>query len=114
MSNLRKLIDEWVDERHPDQEILLADGFEEAFVGVAYQFDKPVAVFDRERCIFILSRTMSPEEAEEYFQFNVEGAYVGPNTPAFLDKFHRFATREEALAQFERIRKNSTRNKKNE
>ena len=114
MSNLRKLIDEWVDERHPDQEILLADGFEEAFVGVAYQFDKPVAVFDREKCINILSKDMTPEEAEEYFQFNVEGAYVGPNTPAFLDKFHRFATREEALAQYERLKKNSTRNKKNE
>jgi hypothetical protein len=115
MSNLRNLIDEWVDERHPDQEILLAEGFEEAFVGVAYQFDKPVAVFDREKCITILSKDMSPEEAEEYFQFNVEGAYVGPNTPAFLDKFHIFATKEEAwVAQFEKISKNSTRNKKNE
>jgi hypothetical protein len=115
MSNLRNLIDVWVDERHPDQEILLAEGFEEAFVGVAYQFDKPVAVFDREKCITILSKDMSPEEAEEYFQFNVEGAYVGPNTPAFLDKFHSFATKEEAwVAQFEKISKNSTRNKKNE
>ena len=114
MSKLKKLIDEWVDERHPDQEILLADGFEEAFVGVAYQFDKPVAVFDREKCINILARDMSLEEAEEYFQFNVEGAYVGPNTPAFLDKFHRLATKEEALEQYDKIKKNSTRNKKNE
>jgi len=27
---------------------------------------------------------MSHDEAEEYFQFNVEGAYVGKNTPAFI------------------------------
>jgi hypothetical protein len=112
MNKLKEHIDEWVAERHPEQDILLADGFEEAFIGVAYQFDKPMAVFDRERCISILSKTMSPEEAEEYFQFNVEGAYVGPNTPAFLDRFHRFATREEALAQYERIRKNSKRHSK--
>ena len=110
-STLKKSIDEWVDERHPDQEILLADGFEEAFIGVAYQFDKPVAVFDRARCINILARDMSQEEAEEYFQFNVEGAYVGPSTPAFLDRFHRLVTRKEALEQYEKIKKNSSRNK---
>lgn len=86
--NLKKEIDAWLEERHPDQEFLLADGFEEAFVGVAYQFDKPLAVFDREKCIKILSRDMSHEEAEEYFQFNVEAAYVGPNTPMFLDQYN--------------------------
>jgi hypothetical protein len=26
---------------------------------------------------------MSQEEAEEYFSFNVEGAWVGENTPLF-------------------------------
>jgi hypothetical protein len=87
MSKLKKLIDDWVDEHHPDQELLLADGFEEAFIGVAYQFDKALALFDREKCIEILERDMSREEAEEYFEFNVAGAYIGPYTPAFLDKF---------------------------
>jgi hypothetical protein len=28
---------------------------------------------------------MSEEEAEEYFQYNVEGAWVGENTPIFLE-----------------------------
>tara|TARA_R100001510_G_C7582198_1_gene154778 strand:+ start:286 stop:429 length:144 start_codon:yes stop_codon:yes gene_type:complete len=28
---------------------------------------------------------MDFEEAVEYFDFNVESAYVGPNTPVFLD-----------------------------
>lgn len=84
---LRKAIDSWVSENHPDQDILLADGFEEAFMGIAYQFDKPIALFDKEKCIAILARDMSREEAEEYFSFNVEGAYVGPQTPAFFEKF---------------------------
>jgi hypothetical protein len=30
---------------------------------------------------------MDEEEAEEYFQFNVEGAWVGKNTPIFLECF---------------------------
>jgi hypothetical protein len=27
---------------------------------------------------------MTEEDAEEYFEFNVQGAYVGPFTPLFL------------------------------
>ena len=88
MKTLRDKIDEWADEQHPDEEILIADGFEEAFIGVAYQFGSPIAIFDRAKCIEILERDMSKEEAEEYFQFNVEGAYVGKNTPAFLELFN--------------------------
>lgn len=67
-----------------DQEIQLADGFEDAFVGIATQFNRTFAVYDRVKCIEILAKDMSHDEAEEYFQFNVEGAYVGENTPAFI------------------------------
>ena len=51
-----------------DEEILLADGFEKAFVGIARQFGKPFAVYDRAMCIAILfDQGMSLDEAEEYF-----------------------------------------------
>jgi hypothetical protein len=72
-----------------DEEITLADGFEDAFLGIARQFGKPFALYDREKCIDILVNRdgMSHEEAEEYFQFNVEGAWVGESTPAYLEKF---------------------------
>jgi len=87
MNSLREKIDNWVGEFYPDSEILIADGFEEAFVGVAVQFDKPLAIFDRQKCIEILMRDMSEDEAYEYFEFNVSGAYVGENTPAFMEFF---------------------------
>jgi len=70
-----------------DNEILLADGFEDAYMGIATQFTKPpLAVYNRNKCIDILMNRdgMSEDEAEEYFQFNVEGAWVGDNTPMFL------------------------------
>lgn len=67
-----------------DQEIQLADGYEDAFVGIATQFNRTFAVYDRSKCIDILTKEMSHDEAEEYFQFNVEGAWVGENTPAFI------------------------------
>ena len=68
-----------------EETILLADGFEEAFVGIARQFGEPIAIYDRAKCIQILSENMSWADAEEYFAFNVEGAYVGENTPGFLE-----------------------------
>lgn len=67
-----------------DEQILLADGFEDAFLGIGRQFNRVFAVYDRSKCIDILSKDMPYDEAEEYFQFNVEGAYVGENTPAFM------------------------------
>tara|TARA_R110000764_G_scaffold8665_1_gene28721 strand:- start:3364 stop:3636 length:273 start_codon:yes stop_codon:yes gene_type:complete len=72
-----------------EEGLLMADGFEDAFVGVGRQFTKPVAVYDREKCIEVLVARdgMSMEEAEEYFEYNVQGAYVGEDTPIFMEKF---------------------------
>jgi hypothetical protein len=66
---------------------LLADGFEEALIGLGHRFTYAVAVYDRQKCLDILMARdgMTGEEAEEYFSFNVEGAYVGEQTPVFLD-----------------------------
>lgn len=69
------------------ENIMIVNGFEEAFLGYATQFNTTFAVYDREKCIDILSREMSYDEAVEYFEFNVQGAYVGENTPAFLSNF---------------------------
>jgi hypothetical protein len=89
MNEASKKINDWLDENYPDVEFLLADGFEEAFVGVASQFTSLVTVFDKQKCIEILMRDMSEEEAHEYFDFNVAGAYVGESTPMFIDLYNR-------------------------
>jgi len=79
---LNSVIEEMLGE---DENIQLADGFENAFLGISRQFyNKPIAVYDREKCIEILMEDMSEEEAEEYFEFNVQGSYVGETTPAFI------------------------------
>ena len=64
-----------------------ADGFEKALLGVGYQFNTPVAVYSRDRCLHVLMERdgMSREDAEEYFDFNVAGAWVGEGMPVFLD-----------------------------
>ena len=65
--------------------LLLADGFEEAFLGVGFQFNNAVALYSRSRCLRILElRGMSSEDAVEFFDFNVTGSYVGLQTPVFI------------------------------
>ena len=71
---------------HKGEPIMLADGFEEAFVGIARQFGKPIAIYHCDKCIKVLMKSgMDEDEAEEYFSFNVEGSWNGEQTPAYLD-----------------------------
>lgn len=74
---------------HDDENVILADGFEDAFIGIGRQFTtEPFACYDRQKCIDILCENMTHKEAEEYFSFNVEGAYVGEQTPVFLEMYN--------------------------
>lgn len=68
-----------------DESVLMADGFEDALVGYVQQFNTILALYDRGKCIEILMKRdgMSEDEAEEFFEFNVQGAYAGAHTPAF-------------------------------
>ena len=72
---------------HGVEDALLADGFEDAFIGFAERCaSKPVAVYDYANAVKILVDRdgMDETEAEEYLQFNILGAYVGEQTPWFI------------------------------
>lgn len=48
--------------------------------------DNEHAVYDVDRIMLVLQTVhgMAGDEAEEWFQFNIEGAYLGPETPLYL------------------------------
>lgn len=77
---------EKVTEALDEEEITLADGFADAFLGIGRQFSKPIAVYSRRKCIEVLMRDMDQEQAEEYFEFNLAGAWVGESTPIYLEE----------------------------
>jgi hypothetical protein len=77
---------EKVTEALDEEEITLADGFADAFLGIGRQFGKPLAVYSRRKCIEVLMRDMDEEQAEEYFEFNLAGAWVGESTPIYLEE----------------------------
>lgn len=78
-------LEEQLKEENP--EAMFADGFDDALIGICRRFgQQAVAAYDYRKCIEILTRDgMTEEEAEEYFEFNVIGAWVGEGTPAFIE-----------------------------
>ena len=90
-----------------DDQVLYADGFEEAFFGVVMKAGAPpVAGYAQDKCISLLMNRdgMDYEEAWEYFSFNVLGAYVGDHTPCFVrfsDGFKPYEPTDEELERAE-------------
>lgn len=72
-----------------NQEAQFLDGFDEAIVGTVEAFGKPqVVCYDRDIILDIImdSTGGNRQDAEEYFEVNILGAYAGENTPVFLSR----------------------------
>ena len=80
--NIREaLAEDW------DAELLFLseEEFDEAIIGVSERIgDEPVVAYDTTKIVEILSRSMTVDEAYEYFEFNILGSYVGEKTPVFI------------------------------
>ena len=67
-------------EEYPDEEFLKADGFDDCLLGVNEEGMK--LIYSVTACINkLVTDGMEPQEAEEYFEFNVSGSYMGEKTP---------------------------------
>ena len=70
------------------EELLIADGLAEAIMGGCMRYGEPdVVAYDFLKVLKILVDRdgMSPEEALEFFEFNIIGAGMGERTPVFVD-----------------------------
>lgn len=71
--------------------LLLMDGFDEAFIGYTTRMNQPdCAVYDYTKMmnVLIFRDGMSPDEAQEYIEYNCMGAWVGEQTPYIVHKLH--------------------------
>ena len=59
------------------------DGFDQAIIGIEYESFR--VIYSISKCIEILCKDMSEEDAREYFDFNVVSGYVGEKTPIFCN-----------------------------
>ncbi len=71
--------------------MLKADGFDEAIIGVTYDMvvQEERLIYSVDKCVEILVKRdeMTSEEAIEYMDFNVLGAYIGKDQPVFLSEY---------------------------
>jgi|TARA_R110000744_G_scaffold130866_1_gene238654 hypothetical protein len=77
-----------VDVYGSSDDVLFADGFNDAIIGFEPNMWK--VVYSRNKVIEILMEDMSEEDAVEYAEYNTFNAYVGDKTPLWVDdlKYH--------------------------
>ena len=71
--------------------MLKADGLDEAIIGVGSRCGQDdILIYDYEKCVqvFMNREGWTYEEAVEWMDFNVVGAWMGEGTPMFLLKIH--------------------------
>ena len=68
------------------EDVLIADGFDDAVIGiepltmrVVYDIDKVIEI--------LMDQGMDHDEAIEYYELNIVGAYVGEQTPLFVNTY---------------------------
>jgi len=68
------------------------DGYDDCIAGLGTRYGQPsILIYDMARVLKKLeSDGMTREEAVEYFHYNMIGAWVGDDTPAFLEPFDPF------------------------
>ena len=72
----------------PDEELLFADGFDDAIIGLDTQ-DLRV-VYSKQKMISILEPQMGLDNAIEYLEYNTWCAFVGGQTPIYVDEIDVF------------------------
>jgi len=80
---------ETIIEYYSDTELILfADGLDEAIIG--FDPNSWQVVYSRTKVIKILQERdeMSEEEAIEFAEYNIFGAYVGDRTPVWAEDFN--------------------------
>jgi len=71
-----------------DLTFLEPEEFDEAIVGVAYRINTLAVCYSVEKILELLQageEGMGPDEAREFFDFNICGSYVGDSSPLFLE-----------------------------
>lgn len=86
-----------------DERLVKADGLEEAIIGVGGRMNMPdVLIYSYNKCvqIFMERDGMTHEEAVEWMDYNVVGAWVGETTPIFVHEIPVFMKPDDFLEEY--------------
>jgi|TARA_R110002020_G_scaffold62956_1_gene167944 hypothetical protein len=80
---------ESIDEMMEPENLLEADNFRDAVIGVGQRCGQPnVLIYDVDKVIDILMTRdeLSYEEAWDYYEYNMLGSWVGEKTPIWMER----------------------------
>jgi hypothetical protein len=86
-TNMRDAVEAVLEDENPNA--FFADGFDDAIIGIVRRCGQPSIVgYDCDACVQILMDRdgMTHDEAVEFFEFNVLGAWAGDGTPAWIKR----------------------------
>jgi hypothetical protein len=72
-----------------DQDLLFMSEpeYDDAIIGVMERAGgESVIAYDTQIILSVLERSMSIEEAQEFFEYNILGAYMGDKTPVYITR----------------------------
>ena len=72
-------------DRMPDETFIIADGFDDAIIGICERTN--CIIYSTKRVLEILmeEQGMEYDDALEHFGYNIVGSYMGEMTPIFCD-----------------------------
>ena len=74
---------------YPDEELTKVDGFDDCIIGVSHRFGEPlILAYDEEKVVKKLMKRdkMTKEDALDYYAYSIIGAWVGKQTPIFIER----------------------------
>ena len=68
------------------EDLIFADGFDDAIIGVATGFDSARVVYCYASMIEVMMKdnNISYEDALDWIEYNTLGSYIGKNTPIYV------------------------------
>ena len=90
-----------LEEENPEASLMEPRGeFDGCLVGLGYRYnDGPLAMYSIDKVLRVyVARGMDEEEAQEWFDFNVIGGWVGEGTPIFVREDEMLCDTHVALA----------------
>jgi hypothetical protein len=56
---MKESIKEYIENKHPEEEIIICEGFDEQFLGIGKQFNKSFAIYNKTGCIEQIAKNES-------------------------------------------------------
>ena len=75
-------------EYYPEEEILKANGFDNAVIGIEVNTMRLIYSSTKIIETLIEKDEMTLEEAIEHYEYNIVGSYVGEKTPIYCDDMY--------------------------